>query len=118
MAKAKKLPSGNWRVQLYIGKENGKRIYKSFTEETKKAAEYAAAEYAVKLKERNSPEKITFKDAADKYLDDKKAVLSPSTIRGYKIMLRNAYSAIQNERIQALSEGSILQRWVDRKSVV
>ena len=31
MAKAKKLPSGNWRVQVYAGEENGNRKYKSFT---------------------------------------------------------------------------------------
>ena len=43
MATAKKLPSGNWRVQVFVGvDENKKRIYKSFTAPTKKQAEYAA----------------------------------------------------------------------------
>lgn len=38
MAKAKKLPSGNWRVNLYdyTDPATGKRIYKSFTATTKK----------------------------------------------------------------------------------
>ena len=35
MAKAKKLPSGNWRVKAYIGVgEDGKKKYKSFTATT------------------------------------------------------------------------------------
>ena len=45
MASAKKLPSGNWRVSLYIGlDEKGKRKYKSFTADTKKEAEFLAAQ--------------------------------------------------------------------------
>ena len=41
MASAKKLPSGSWRVNLYIGKTpDGKRQYKSFTADTKKEAEF------------------------------------------------------------------------------
>ena len=48
MAKAKKLPSGSWRVRVYDGKTaEGKNIYKSFTAPAKKDAEYLAAEYAL-----------------------------------------------------------------------
>lgn len=37
MATPKKLPSGNWRMQVYIGKdENGKRLYRSITASSKK----------------------------------------------------------------------------------
>lgn len=37
MAEAHKLPSGSWRAQVYVGKDpNGKRIYESFTADTKK----------------------------------------------------------------------------------
>ena len=48
MATAKKLPSGEWRIQKYIGKDdNGKRIYKYFTASTKKEVEYLAAEFCI-----------------------------------------------------------------------
>ena len=54
MAKAKKLPSGSWRVLVYdCTDQNGKRRYKSFTAETKKEAEYLAAEYTLKKKNKN-----------------------------------------------------------------
>ncbi len=45
MASAKKLPSGSWRVNLFIGTEDGKRKYKSFTAATKREAEFQAAQY-------------------------------------------------------------------------
>ena len=51
MAKAKKLKSGNWRCLVYdYTDENGKRHYESFTAETKKEAEYLAAEFALNKK--------------------------------------------------------------------
>ncbi|MFR1475685.1 MAG: hypothetical protein ACLSB9_08035 [Hydrogeniiclostridium mannosilyticum] len=40
MAKAKKLPSGNWNVKVFSHIENGKRKYESFTAESKAEAEY------------------------------------------------------------------------------
>ena len=58
MAKAKKLPSGNWRVRIYIGADDsGKHVYKSFTAGTKKEAEFLAAEYNLKRKEK--PKDVT-----------------------------------------------------------
>ena len=47
MAKAKKLPSGSWRVLQFVGLDaDGKRQYKSFTAPTKREAEFLAAEAA------------------------------------------------------------------------
>ena len=48
--KATKQKSGKWRVQLYLGKDpNGKKIIKSFTAPTKRAAMDAAMERASKI---------------------------------------------------------------------
>ena len=56
MATARKLPSGNYRVRLFVGMEDGKRKYKSFTAPTKKEAERQAAvyEYEKEKKQENS----------------------------------------------------------------
>ena len=43
--KAKKLPSGSWRAQGTYYDEAGKRHFRSFTADTKKEAEYRAAEF-------------------------------------------------------------------------
>ena len=88
MASAKKLPSGNWRVNLYIGlDENGKRRYKSFTADTKKEAELLAAQYNVDRREQEHCE-LTLRAAAERYIESKRNVLSPMTIRGYESVLR------------------------------
>ncbi|MBR0484680.1 MAG: site-specific integrase [Oscillospiraceae bacterium] len=84
MAKAKKLPSGNWRVQVYAGKdESGKKIMKSFTAPTKRQAEAEAAMYLVAKKESENSE-ITVGQAIDSYISAKENVLSPVTIRCYR----------------------------------
>ena len=72
MAKAKKLPSGSWRVNQYVGKdENGKRIYKSFTASTKKEAEFIAAEYVMKARHSKVPQNITLGEAMERYIESK-----------------------------------------------
>lgn len=96
MATAKKLPSGNWRVRAYIGDVNGKPKYKSFTASTKKEAEYLASEYLMSNKTKNEPLSITLGEAYDRYIESKDAILSPSTIRGYK--------SYRNETLQSLMD--------------
>lgn len=91
MATAKRLPSGSWRVQLYVGKgPNGKRRYLSFTASTKKEAEYQALQYQLHYKEvSRDPSCMTLDEAMEKYIASKDGVLSPSTIRGYENIRRN-----------------------------
>lgn len=91
MATAKKLPSGNFRCRVYLGKIDGKDVYKSFTAPTKKEAEFNANQFLIKSnkdKIKRSNE-YTFADALENYINLKENVLSPSTIRGYKSLKRN-----------------------------
>ncbi len=111
MAKAKKLPSGSWRVLAYTGKDaEGKRQYKSFTADTKKEAEFAASEYLMSAKKPVSVDSITFDAAADKYIDSKSNLLSPSTIRGYRIMQRNAFPLLKDKPLKKIYESDIIQK--------
>ena len=92
MAKAKKLPSGNWRVKAYIGVgEDGKKKYKSFTAPTKKEAEYMASEYLMDSKYKSAADKILFKDAMLNMIELKKPVISPSTYRQYMQYYNHSY---------------------------
>lgn len=51
MAKAKKLPSGNWRVRIYSHTDvQGKKHYESFTASTKQQAEMMGAKFANNVK--------------------------------------------------------------------
>jgi len=91
MAKATKLPSGNWRVQVRI-KEDGQTISKSFTAGTKREAEFLASQYALTRKE--AEDKKTVAEAIEEYINLKTPVLSPATIRGYRGMQKNLYNSI------------------------
>ena len=108
MATARKLPSGNYRVRQYVGEENGKKIYKSFTAPTKKEAEFAAAEFMLTKKDKPISPKMTVGEAIDRYIVTRDPVLSPATIRGYDVIRRCRFCGIMaiplvsldNEQIQ------------------
>lgn len=114
MAKAKKLPSGNWRVLVFAGMEDGKRKYKSFTGPNRREVELQAAEFAANQRDRENGN-ITVKEAIDRYIDVKKGTLAPSTYREYlksaERDLRSLHSVkiwdITSEKVQAsISEES------------
>lgn len=108
MATAKKLPSGNWRVNLFIGyDDNGKRKYKSFTAETKKEAEFMAASYNLNRKEK--PKGLTVGDAIDGYIQSKENVLAPTTIAEYKQTRRNKLKSIMNVPLDKITNILIQQ---------
>ena len=113
MAKAKKLPSGNWRVLVYAGTDaNGKRKYESFTAETKSEAEFLASEYKLKRPSRLS---MTLGDAIDNYISNREGVLSPKTVREYKKYRVNYAQQIMDIKISNITS-EILQAEISRES--
>lgn len=115
MAKAKKLPSGSWRVQLYTGIDgSGKRVYKSFTADTKKEAEFLAAEYNLKRKEK--PKGVTVGDAIDGYIASKENVLSPKSISTYKELRRNKLQGLMNTSLDKLTN-MMVQQEINREAL-
>jgi integrase len=107
MATAKKLKSGNWRVRVFVGVINGKNKYMSITAQGKKEAEYLAAEFMLKKKLKELPANLLLGEAFDKYIEDREAVLSPATIRGYKQIRRNRFMSIMNTKLSALRPNDI-----------
>ena len=107
--KAEKLPSGSWRVRVYVGKDaSGKAIRKSVTGRTKaealrKAAVYEPVEDGEKL----------LAEAAKEYMEMKEPVLSPTTFRGYMKIYR---TRIENDPLGAVRLDKLttplIQRWV------
>jgi integrase len=84
MPKAKKLPSGNWRVRVFTHTDaEGKSHYKSFTAPSKKEAEFLALEYSNQKQLTQGNLNMTLKEAFDKYIESKVNILSPSTINTY-----------------------------------
>ncbi len=81
--KARKLPSGNWFIQLRL---NGKSI--PITAETeaecKHIAELEKAKYNAGLNTvKKLPKNVTLRDAMTRYINANKATLSPSTVDRY-----------------------------------
>lgn len=106
MAKAKQLPSGKWRTRVYSHTEiaNGKekRIYESFTADTKKESEFMAAKFAM---DKNSVTRanITVEKAIQIYIDSKDKILSPATIRAYRLNAKNHLEGIKQIQVDKLT---------------
>lgn len=117
MAKAKKLPSGNWRVLVFTGyDENKKRKYKSFTHENKKEAEFLAAEYIAKNDFKSSQPMLTFAQAMSQYIQGKSNILSPSTILNYKRLMNQKFQALNEKNIYDITQDDI-QQYINQESV-
>ncbi|WP_394526481.1 site-specific integrase [Lacrimispora sp. JR3] len=123
MATAKKLPSGSWRCLVFDYTDNtGKRHYKSFTcddpspsgrrEAERQAANYAATKEQGKIEANTG---MTLQEALDQYCILKSNVLSPSTLREYKRMIKSYYTSLISLKITKISTVQI-QRWINNFS--
>ncbi len=119
MAKAKKLPSGSWRVQVFShyeytqdrGEPRKKRVYESFTASTKQEAEYMATAWASVKESTSRYENITLYEAVERYIEAKKPVLSPKTYAEYRKILKNHFGEIGAHGLRRLNN-TIIQLWV------
>ena len=103
-----KMPSGKWRIQVMI---DNKRVGRTFN--TPEEAVYWASGIKTKsIEEQKSPRRMTVSEAVDRYIESKDAVLSPSTIAGYKKIKRNTMPSISNFMLADLTQEKI-QRWVN-----
>lgn len=105
---ANKLPSGNYRVRVldYID-ANNKRHFKSFTAPTEKEAEYKAIEFEINNRNciKNIPySELRLEQAYQRYINSKSAVLSPSTIVGYKRYMNNHFKSIMHMKLKDLNQ--------------
>lgn len=120
MAKAKKLPSGNWRVQVFTGQykkddagnyllnKKGKRIpvYESITHPDKSEAEYMAAEYS-RERESGYVADMTVRQGMTKYIEARRNVLSPTTIQGYEKIRDNNLQPLMDIKIRKLTQDDV-----------
>lgn len=109
--KKNRLASGNYRVQvLDYTDENGKRHYQSFTASSKREAQAMANEW--KYNRKHQKERMTVAAAVEQYIELKRNVLSPSTIRGYEFMYRHVAESMLGRTPLRDVETSDLQRFV------
>lgn len=97
MAQAKQLPSGNWRIRVYVGKKpDGTPEYESITAKSKKEAERQAA-LAEYRRDEKTKKGLTVGEVLLLYIQNNTNVLSPSSIRKYDSMRRNNFESIQDK---------------------
>ncbi len=109
--KIEKLPSGSYRVRkMYKGK-----IYTVIFEgkPTQKEAMLKIAEKLERAQE--SHKSMTFKAAAEKYIEAKRNVLSPSTIRGYNGIIKQISDSFLDESIYDITALDV-QKEINRYS--
>lgn len=97
MAKAKKLPSGNWRTQIYH-----QGVTKSFTAPTKKESELMALEWLNGKKTEQVYK--TVGQCIDEYIASKENILSPTTIQGYRQVHKNDLYKLDNVCVDDLTQ--------------
>ena len=104
----------SYRVQVFSHYEGNKRKYASFTAPTKALAEMKAAEFMAS-KKRHIRHDLTVGDAVEGYISAKEAVLSPSTVRSYKQMVKY-YAPLLKRKISTLTSEDI-QRFISGLTV-
>lgn len=99
--KARQLPSGSWYVRIRV---DGKDV--SITRQTEKEAIAEAMALKAGLKEnaKRAPADLTLREAIDEYIELREASLSPSTIRGYRIIRDNRFESVMDRTINRTTD--------------
>lgn len=96
----KQLPSGAWNTRIYI---DGRTVSITRPSYDECAAEYLAMKHGV-IEAKKAPNKLTLFAAIDKYIEERDAILSPSTIRGYRCIQRNRFAALMKQDISTITQ--------------
>ncbi len=116
MPKIERMPSGSYHARVSMGKDqNGKRLYISITKPSKKEVEKAIRALE---SERNyhKSNNLTLGQAMENYVDNKRHILSPSTIAGYEQIIRLRLPEIQAANLYKLTEED-LQRAINLEAL-
>lgn len=114
MAKAKQLPSGSWRVQVY-DKDLKKTV--SFTSKLpgkagRNEAELMGREYLAGKKRKEEQGK-TIGEAIDEYIALKENILSPTTINGYRKYRKTSLDGLCDILVKDITQQDI-QAYINR----
>lgn len=96
---ARKLPSGRWFIRVSV---DGKSYNGTF--DTEKQAVAWAAQVKNDAKSIRPTGRMTLTAAIDKYIDVRSGLLSPSTVRGYRIIQKNRFQNMMTRDIFSATE--------------
>lgn len=114
MSKISRLKSGSYSTVIYLGLDaNGKKIQKQLTHPDKKILKQMAQDYVAAHKK---PTRITMAMAMDGYIEANAPKLSPSTVRGYKNIvkqLKGRFPVFCDTKLDMI-DGDRIQKVVDQ----
>ena len=99
--KAQKMSSGNWFIRMRLGGQEI-TVTRPTEKEAIRAAELLKAEHRNGKRLEAAGEKPTLRVAIDRYIEARSNVLSPATIRGYRIIQRNRFQDIMDSKITGI----------------
>lgn len=128
MAKKKgELPSGSIRRRVYdhsepvldsfgkpvidpkTGKPKKKRIYISVTASSAREADQERARIKADKQSYSKPAAMTLYEGIDRYIQSMDALLSPSTLAGYRKIQRNAFPGIMHQKLASITNDTLRQ---------
>ena len=103
MATPKKTPSGRWRVRVYLGQRDGRPVYVSVTEDTKRGCMDRAAVLRARGLPPEKPKPKKLGDIIDRYIESSET-LSPTTLAGYRKIRRTMFQDIMDVDVSDLTD--------------
>ena len=101
-----RLPSGTWHCQLRLQGSDGKPRSVSITDEDYAVVEAKAraVKAGVLEQEPRSRSPLTLDKAMEAYIEERRNVLSPSTLRGYSTIRRTRFQAYKSKKLDSFTE--------------
>lgn len=103
--KPRLLPSGKWRCEVMVDKERISVVDDDpFVAHAKATALKAGV---VDKKKRQANMTLTLKEATEEYINNRSAVLSPATVRGYHVILDNRFPDLMKTKVRDIDTEEI-----------
>ena len=95
----KQLPSGAWLTRILV---DGRRV--SITKDSygECVSEYLAVKHGV-VEAKKAPSKKTLTKAIDNYIEDRKNILSPATVRGYRTIQKHRFPGLMSQDVSTIT---------------
>ena len=106
---------GNPIIDEKTGKPKMKKVYISITGSSAAEVNRQISEYKLNKNTQKKLDDMTLYEAIDKYISVSDAVLSPSTITGYRVIQRNAFRTIMHLKLSKIDR-EVLKEAVNEES--
>lgn len=110
LPKIRQLPSGNYQARIYAGKDGaGKAVVQSITRSSYAEVQLALANFKAERtdEKRNGTHGRTVRDMMTDYITRRENVLSPSTVRSYRGIVRNNFAELMPVKLSELSQNLV-----------